>query len=55
MAVGVCIPFSPLAGSLGMSSLPTVYFFWLAGMLVAYSALTQTIKVLYVRKFRMWL
>jgi Mg2+-importing ATPase len=55
MAVGIYIPFSPLAGYLGMSSLPTVYFFWLAVTLLAYSALTQAIKVLYIRKFKMWL
>ncbi|MBO0862029.1 MAG: magnesium-translocating P-type ATPase [Chloracidobacterium sp.] len=55
MAVGVCIPFSPLAGYLWISSLPSVYFFWLVGMLLAYSALTQAIKVLYIRKFRRWL
>jgi len=55
MAVGIYIPFSPLAGYLGMSSLPTVYFFWLAVTLLAYSALTQAIKVLYIRKFKLWL
>jgi hypothetical protein len=32
-----------------------VYFIWLAVTLLAYSALTQAIKVLYIRKFRMWL
>ncbi len=55
MAVGICIPFSPLAGYLGMSPLPTAYFFWLAATLLVYSALTQAIKALYIRKFRMWL
>ena len=28
---------------------------WLAVTLLAYSALTQAIKVLYIRKFKMWL
>jgi P-type Mg2+ transporter len=55
MAVGVYIPFSPLASYLGMSSLPTVYFFWLAVTLLAYSELTQAIKVFYIRKLKMWL
>ena len=53
MAVDVYIPFSPLASYLGMSSLLTVYFFWLAVTLLAYSALAQSIKVLYIRRFKM--
>jgi Mg2+-importing ATPase len=55
MAVGICIPFSPLAGYLGMSPLPTAYFFWLAATLLVYSALTQAIKAICIRKFRAWL
>jgi Mg2+-importing ATPase len=55
MAVGICIPFSPLAGCLGMSPLPAAYFFWLAATLLVYSALTQVIKVICIRKFRAWL
>ncbi|HKQ92137.1 MAG TPA: hypothetical protein VJZ77_15860 [Blastocatellia bacterium] len=55
MAVGVYIPFSPLASYLGMPSLPTVYFFWMAVALLAYSALTQAINVLYIRKIEMCL
>ena len=55
VAVGICIPFSPFARYLGMSPLPAAYFFWLAATLLVYSALTQAIKALYIRKFRMWL
>jgi P-type Mg2+ transporter len=55
MAVGICIPFSTLAGYLGMSPLPMAYFFWLAATLLVYSALTQAIKAICIRKFRVWL
>jgi P-type Mg2+ transporter len=40
MTAGIYIPFSPLASYLGMSSLPMVYFFWLAVTLLGYRALT---------------
>jgi Mg2+-importing ATPase len=55
MAIGVCIPFSPLAPSLGMEALPLAYFPWLIGILVAYCLLTQTIKYWFIRKFDQWL
>ena len=55
MAVGVCIPFSPLAPALGMVALPLAYFPWLIGILVAYCLLTQSIKYWFIRKFDQWL
>lgn len=55
MALGILIPFTPLAGVLSMVSLPFAYFPWLIGLLVAYSLTTQFVKNLYIKKFGDWL
>ena len=81
MAVGIWIPFSPLAGSLQMRPAPMVddyavtgalgwaarahlldalelprsYFLWLTGTLLSYCALTQVVKMWYIRRFQSWL
>jgi Mg2+-importing ATPase len=55
MAIGIYLPFSPLAASLQMQSLPMSYFPWLIGILLAYCLLTQVIKVWFIRKFDQWL
>jgi Mg2+-importing ATPase len=49
--LGVWLPFSPLAGWLGLARLPAGYWPWLAGILVAYLALTQVVKAWVVRRF----
>ena len=51
MAIGVWLPFSPLAHWLGFVPLPPVYFLWIAGYLLAYSVLTHTVKMWFDRKF----
>jgi Mg2+-importing ATPase len=58
MTIGVCafgiwLPFSPLAASLGLARLPAGYWPVLAGILVAYLALTQMVKVWAIRRFRL--
>ncbi|KNB54174.1 magnesium ABC transporter ATPase [Streptomyces caatingaensis] len=55
MAAGIVLPFSPLAGALGMQALPLGYFPWLAGTLLAYCLLTQGVKSWYIRRFNSWL
>jgi Mg2+-importing ATPase len=45
MAVGACLPYSPLASSLGLVHLPGLYWPILLATLLAYSCLTQAIKV----------
>jgi Mg2+-importing ATPase len=55
MAAGIVIPFSPLASYLGLTALPASYFPWLVATLLCYCALTQLIKVWYIKKFRRWL
>lgn len=55
MAVGIAIPFTPFGSSIGLHALPWAYFLWLAGILLAYCLLAQTIKNWYIRKFQTWL
>ncbi|MET9855057.1 magnesium-translocating P-type ATPase [Streptomyces sp. NPDC006450] len=52
---GLFLPFSPLASSLGFVPLPTSYFPWLIGVLLAYCTLTQLLKTVYIRRFGTWL
>ncbi len=55
MAVGICVPFTPLGASVGLVPLPWEYFPWLAATLLSYCALTQALKVWYIRRFGTWL
>jgi Mg2+-importing ATPase len=45
MAFGAWLPYSPLASSLGLVHLPGLYWPILLATLLAYSCLTQGIKV----------
>ncbi|MFI4922094.1 MAG: magnesium-translocating P-type ATPase [Burkholderiales bacterium] len=51
MAVGIYIPFSPIAHVVGLQPLPGIYFVWLAGILFGYTVLTQYVKVWFIRKY----
>jgi len=51
MAVGILIPFSPLASKVGFAPLPIPYFGFLALTLLSYCVLTQFIKSWFIRKF----
>ncbi|HUH75314.1 MAG TPA: magnesium-translocating P-type ATPase [Chitinophagales bacterium] len=55
MALGVIIPFTPLAQVLSLEPLPLAYFPWLIGILLAYSLLTQFVKNWYIKRFNEWL
>ena len=55
MAIGVALPFTPFASAFDMVPLPWQYFPILIAILVAYCALTQAIKVWYIKKFNIWL
>ena len=44
MAATVLLPYSPIAPLLGFVPLPAVYWAWISGFLVAYSALTHRVK-----------
>lgn len=51
VGVGAWLTVSPLADTLGLVALPITYWPLLAGMLVCYIALTQIVKVWFVRRF----
>jgi Mg2+-importing ATPase len=55
MAIGIFIPFSPLANALKMQPLPLSYFPFLFIILTSYCVLTQFIKVWFIKKFDQWL
>ncbi|MDR3641597.1 MAG: magnesium-translocating P-type ATPase [Humidesulfovibrio sp.] len=50
MVFGMWLPFSPMAGALGMVALPPLYWPLLAGMSLGYVLLTQVVKTLLHRK-----
>ena len=51
MAIGVYLPFSPFAHSLGFVKLPGQYWIILECILLCYVALTQLVKMWYAKKF----
>jgi Mg2+-importing ATPase len=51
MAVGIALPFSPLATYLSLQPLPLSYFPWLVAILVGYMTLTQLVKGFYTRRY----
>lgn len=55
MAIGVALPFSPLASAVKLQPLPAAYFLYLPLVLLAYCLLTQAVKVAYIRRFKSWL
>lgn len=55
IAIGIAIPYTVLGHKLGMVELPLEYFGWLAATVVAYCALTQFVKTIYMRRFGRWL
>ncbi len=52
---GMIVPFTPFGASIGMVSLPPIYFAWLWLTLISYCVLTQFLKVCYIRAFQRWL
>ena len=54
-AVGIWLPFSPVAPAISMVPLPAVYFAWLAAIVINYCVLTLLVKVLYIRRYGEWL
>jgi Mg2+-importing ATPase len=49
--VGAILPYSPLAGALGLVPLPPLYWLLLLGMLICYVVLTQIVKTWFIRRF----
>jgi Mg2+-importing ATPase len=55
IVIGIAIPYTGIGAKLGMLEMPGVYFGWLAATVLAYCALTQAMKLLYIRHYRGWL
>lgn len=55
IVAGLIIPFTSFGTFMKLMPLPGQYFFWLAGILVAYAALTEFAKHLYIKKFHSWI
>ena len=55
MVCGIILPFSAPGAKLGLEALPARYFAWLAAIALCYSALTQSVKAWYIRRFGTWL
>ena len=55
MALGIWLPFSPLAPAVKLQPLPAGYFIYLPLVLIAYCLLTQLVKVIYIRRLKSWL
>ncbi|HCL84356.1 MAG TPA: magnesium-translocating P-type ATPase [Chitinophagaceae bacterium] len=51
VAAGAWLTVSPLAETLGFVRLPTLFWLWLAGILIGYVSLTQLVKNWFNRKF----
>ena len=51
MCLGLWLPFSPLAPTLGLVALPSEYWGILFAMMVGYVFLTQSVKMYYIKKF----
>ena len=51
MAVGAWLPYSPFAGTLGMTPLPPVYWAWIVIFLVLYAIMTHGVKTWFFRKY----
>ncbi|MDN7601598.1 magnesium-translocating P-type ATPase [Burkholderia gladioli] len=54
IALGCWLPFSPFANALGFVRLPGSYWLWLAATMLGYIVLAQTVKTIYVRRYREW-
>ncbi|HXN40248.1 MAG TPA: cation transporting ATPase C-terminal domain-containing protein, partial [Myxococcaceae bacterium] len=55
MALGVALPFTSLGAAVGLVPPPASFFPWLVAILLAYCALTQLAKHVYLRRHRVWL
>ena len=55
MVCGIALPFTPAGARLGLQPLAGSYFVWLFFILLCYGALTQIVKVWYIKKFETWL
>ncbi len=50
-AIGAYLPYSPLAGALGLVALPTRYWLLLTVVIICYMILTQVVKTWFIRMY----
>jgi Mg2+-importing ATPase len=55
IVIGMLLPYTAIGAKIGMMEMPPIYFAWLALTVVAYCALTQLVKVIYIRRYGRWL
>ena len=55
VVAGLCLPFLPIAGWIGLAPLPAAYFGWLMLILVAYLVAAQLLKNRWVRRTELFL
>jgi len=53
--VGLLLPFTGLGAKIGMVALPAAFFGWVALTVLTYGALTQLMKLVYIRRYGRWL
>jgi Mg2+-importing ATPase len=51
MVIGLVIPFTGFAHRIDFVPLPALYFAWLAGILLVYGILAQTVKNVFIRRY----
>jgi Mg2+-importing ATPase len=49
MAAAILLPFSPVAGFLGFVALPSTFWPWMVGTVIAYVILTHYVKTAFIR------
>ncbi|NLB20276.1 MAG: magnesium-translocating P-type ATPase [Clostridium sp.] len=55
MGLGIIIPFTGFGTFINLVPLPTNYFIWLVGILIAYSLTIEVIKKWYIKRFNSWI
>ena len=55
MLIGLVLPFTSLGANIGLVPLPSQYFIWLLGILLAYFLATALVKKIYIQKTGRWI
>jgi P-type Mg2+ transporter len=53
--IGMIIPYTGIGAKLGMVQVPDIYYAWLAATVLAYCAVTQVAKLIYIKRYGRWL
>jgi len=51
IAVACALPYSPLAGPLGLIPLPRAFWLWMLATVIGYSILTHFVKTRFIRRY----